>query len=326
MREKLGGGKAMDMIDIEVFIQVVERKSMNKAAGFLHISQSAVSSRIANLEMELDTVLFIRSKSGVTLTMNGRKFYSSAVKAFNMIHTGIKNMKESKEEKHVISIGITESLVHNILPSVSSIISNYPTLEWKIVTGRSKELIFQIESNELDIALINDDPILEDKDIEKTTIFEEKIMLIGPAHYSKNWKTLQYFIQESTIVLLEKGMPLRNVVENQIFKPLNIYPKKQIEVNTTELLKEFVSNGIGFTFMPLSSLWQESVVTQRQDLAKGDRRIFRVMDLEVIHPYQKCVCIYPPSVNKTISKISDLLKKELMNNIQQYKSQSEWII
>jgi DNA-binding transcriptional LysR family regulator len=75
---------------------------MNKAAGFLHISQSAVSSRTANLEMELDTMLFICSKSGVTLTMNGRKFYSSALKAFNKIHKGIKNMKESKEEKQII--------------------------------------------------------------------------------------------------------------------------------------------------------------------------------------------------------------------------------
>jgi DNA-binding transcriptional LysR family regulator len=316
----------MDMIDIEVFIQVAERRSMNKAAHILHISQSAVSLRIANLEAELDTVLFMRSKSGVSLTVNGRKFYSFGLKAFNMIHKGITNMKAQNEEKHIIKIGITESLIHNILPAVTSIINNYPALEWKIVTGRSKDLIFHIESNELDIALINDDPILEGKDIEKTTIFEEKIMLIGHAHYRKNWKSLQYFIQESSFVLLEKGMPLRNVVDNQIFKPLNIYPKKRIEVNTSELLKEFVSNGIGFTFMPLSSLWQESVVTERQDLPKGDRRIFRVMDLEVIHPYQKCVCIHPSSVNSTISKISEILKKELFNNIQQYKSQSEWII
>ncbi|MFC3883870.1 LysR family transcriptional regulator [Bacillus songklensis] len=155
----------MDLFDIEVFITVANYKSMNKASKFLHISQSAVSSRIANIEAELETTLFERSKTGVTLTLHGRKFYVSAEHVLNVMKKKTKDLKEFKARNH-ITFGITQSLSQIVLPVLSTIIHNHSSLEWKIITGRSKDLLLSTQSNEIDVAIINN-PIIKDVDIKQ---------------------------------------------------------------------------------------------------------------------------------------------------------------
>ncbi|AXI39457.1 hypothetical protein CX649_07295 [Bacillaceae bacterium ZC4] len=210
-------------------------------------------------------------------------------------------------------------------PAFFTIILGYPSIEWKILTGQSKNLVLNILSHQLDVAIINNGFILDNKEIIQTTLFEERIVLIGPVDYKKDWKSLQYFIKEAIFVLPEKGMPLRNLIENQIFTPLNIYPKKLIEVNTTELIKEFVNNGVGFSFLPLSSLWQENVVTINQDSPKiKDGRKFRIIDLEFIKPTQKFIFVNLPTHNKSINKIFNILQKEIYCNVNFYKKQHEF--
>src|SRR5262245_20791825 len=48
------------------------------AAERLHVSQSTVSSRIQTLEEQLGCTLFVRNKSGATLTPAGRQFQRHA--------------------------------------------------------------------------------------------------------------------------------------------------------------------------------------------------------------------------------------------------------
>jgi DNA-binding transcriptional LysR family regulator len=308
----------MDLFDFEVFITVAKCKSMNKAAKSLHISQSAVSSRIANIESELETTLFDRSKLGVSLSLQGRQFYSSA----NHILNKTIEFKELKSYNQ-IRIGVTQSLSHIILPVISNVIHNHSSLEWKIVTGRSKDLLFATESNEIDVAIIND-PVINNSDLEQHHLFDAKLMLIGPSDYQKNWKSIQYFIQDSTFILPEKDMPLRNLVEDQIFKPLKIYPKRVIEVNTAELMKEFVSKGNGFAFLPISVLWQDIPVKSNLTFPDMKGRVFQIMELEPIQPSQRCICIYLPSENKTIINIIKVLERELNPYISHLQSQHEF--
>lgn len=307
----------LDLFDIEVFCKVADFKSMNKAAQFLHISQSAVSTRTANLEAELGTVLFIRSKSGVSLTLSGSKFYIYAGNALKLLQSGIDHTKHSKVNKNQISIGITEPLYQSMSPSLSAIIQDHPQQEWKISTGRSKELVYEILSQQLDMAIINNSPNLENKELIQTTLFEERIMLISPSNYRKNWVSFQYFIQEGTFILVEKGLPLREIIDKQIFKPLNVYPKRVIEVNTTSLIKEFVNNGVGFTFLPLSSLWQGKAESE----SSREQRKYGIYDLQGIKPSQKYICISNlQSQNPSIAYIIKMLQQLLQQNIHIYKS------
>ena len=58
----------MTLLSYQVFKTVVEQGSFQKASEVLGITPSAVSHAVASMENELGTSLFIRSKSGITLT------------------------------------------------------------------------------------------------------------------------------------------------------------------------------------------------------------------------------------------------------------------
>ena len=59
----------------KIFYNVAKNKNITKAANKLMISQPAISKSIKNLEEQLACTLFIRNKTGVVLTEEGKMFY-----------------------------------------------------------------------------------------------------------------------------------------------------------------------------------------------------------------------------------------------------------
>ena len=65
------------MIDLDlykIFYIVAEEGNITKASEKLHISQPAVTKQIKNLENQLNTPLFIRTKRGVILNECEKKY------------------------------------------------------------------------------------------------------------------------------------------------------------------------------------------------------------------------------------------------------------
>ena len=69
-----------------IFCIAASERSFSRAAGQLYISQSAVSQCISQLESDLQTQLFVRSRRGVYLTKAGELLYQ---KVKNEDYTGM---------------------------------------------------------------------------------------------------------------------------------------------------------------------------------------------------------------------------------------------
>ncbi|MDT8388335.1 MAG: LysR family transcriptional regulator [Thiogranum sp.] len=68
----------MDIEQARTFLAITAHGSFLEAAGQLHLTQSTVSARIQRLEEELGTRLFVRNRSGASLTHSGRRFLQHA--------------------------------------------------------------------------------------------------------------------------------------------------------------------------------------------------------------------------------------------------------
>ena len=68
----------IDIRHLEYFVEVARQKSFSKAAIISHVSQSAISKMIKNLETELGTSLFNRTSKYVQLTDTGIIFLDQA--------------------------------------------------------------------------------------------------------------------------------------------------------------------------------------------------------------------------------------------------------
>ena len=67
-----------DLLTLKLFVAVVEKRSVAKAAEREHIAASAVSKRIADLEKAAGVQLFRRRHTGLELTAAGRSFLHHA--------------------------------------------------------------------------------------------------------------------------------------------------------------------------------------------------------------------------------------------------------
>ena len=64
----------MTLSQLVYVVTVAEKKSMNKAAAELFVSQPALSGAIRDLEEEIHTQIFLRSNKGIVVTAEGEEF------------------------------------------------------------------------------------------------------------------------------------------------------------------------------------------------------------------------------------------------------------
>src|SRR3546814_10555203 len=73
----------LKMRSLRVLLAVAERGSFRKAAQFLHITQPAITSTIADLEQTLGVSLFDRTPHGTVLTAHGYSLMRHAAAIFD---------------------------------------------------------------------------------------------------------------------------------------------------------------------------------------------------------------------------------------------------
>ena len=80
---------------LRAFEAAARHLNVTRAAGELHVSQSAVSHQLRALEQQLGTALFRRTGSGLVLTEAGRRLAASAGDAFRGLERGLAEIRES---------------------------------------------------------------------------------------------------------------------------------------------------------------------------------------------------------------------------------------
>lgn len=117
------------------FIKVAEFKSFSQAANVLHLSTTAVSKQIKNLENAIGEQVFLRSSRSVQLTEFGELFYHRCKALENEI-TSLDQFIESKKEepqgnlKVLVSTILSKKLILDHLPEY---MGQFPKVRLEIV-------------------------------------------------------------------------------------------------------------------------------------------------------------------------------------------------
>ena len=104
---------------IRAFVAVAQAGSFTTAASQLHLTQSAVSVLISELEAEFGLRLFDRTTRLVQLADAGRDFYPVAEKILADLHNALLNSKELVAKKRGrVSVAATPLMASILLPKV----------------------------------------------------------------------------------------------------------------------------------------------------------------------------------------------------------------
>lgn len=226
----------------KIFYVVANNKSISKGAEVLMISQPAVTQSIKNLENQLDTTLFIRTKKGITLTSEGQELYNYIKEGMNYFINGTNKLQELKNlETGTLSIGATTSITKNyLLPYIKEYTKQYPNIDIKIKNDLSTNLLKELRNGNINIVISNQ-PIKNNNDLTFKSL--------KPIHYTfiSKEKVAKENLFENKIIIQSHPSISRQIFDDYI-KKQNINLKSTIEVVSHDLLIEFTKNnqGIGF--------------------------------------------------------------------------------
>lgn len=167
----------MDINLIRTFIEITKTGSFINAAEHLHVTQTTVTARIHTLEEQLNCRLFVRNRSGASLTENGKHFISHAMQLIQVWEAARRDLPLLEGNKVSITIGAEFSLWHPLmlawLNKLKKLLSDVII---HVEIGESHTLHQKLESGLIDIILVHRPEYWAGMQVEQ--ILEEKLIMV----------------------------------------------------------------------------------------------------------------------------------------------------
>lgn len=145
----------METEQIRTFLAVAAHGSFVEAASRLNVTQSTVSSRIQGLEQYLRVRLFVRNRSGATLTAAGRQFLRHAKALMLVLERARHDVGLPSRYSASISVGARIAPREGFLPAwVGHMRQIAPELAIRSEIGFEEDLMRRAVEGTLDLALI----------------------------------------------------------------------------------------------------------------------------------------------------------------------------
>jgi DNA-binding transcriptional LysR family regulator len=150
--------KMLDMDLLETLIAIAETGGFSRAAEQVHRSQSAVSMQMKKLEQMTQRSLFVKNGRGVSLTEQGETLLNYARRIVRLQHEAVSAIQQP-DMAGSVSIGIPDDYVACFLPDLlREFAKSCPLVQVEVRCEPSDQLIEAITKNEIDLALITEQP------------------------------------------------------------------------------------------------------------------------------------------------------------------------
>jgi len=170
---------------LQYFWAVAREGSLTRAAQRLHVSQSALSVQIRQLEEQLGHSLFTRTGRSLTLTEAGRIALGYADRIFETGGELVATLKEGRRrERAVLRIGAVATLSRNFQESFVKPLLARADVELVLQSGSLGELLTRLSAHTIDLVLSNR-PVQADAEQTRhcRRIARQQVSLLGrPRH------------------------------------------------------------------------------------------------------------------------------------------------
>ncbi len=259
---------------LRTFQTVARLNSFSRAAQELHLTQPAVSAQIGALESALRIRLFERNGKTITLTEPGRIALAGA----QDIGERLAQMRRELDELGEVLAGrlqIGASMVAGVyfLPKVLAGFRDlYPEAELSLKVAPGRQIIDQIQRNELDVALVGEVAGSIDSHVAFKPILQDELIVVAPPdHPLAEAGVIQLdALAELPFVLPESHSASGESIYDQL-RAAGITLRSVIELGITGAVKHAVMAGLG-----LSIISHMAVV---RELEEGKLCSLRIADL-----------------------------------------------
>lgn len=149
----------LDLAALRSFVAVVDSGGVTKAAGLLHLTQSAVSMQVKRLEESLGRSLLTRVGRGVEPTCDGLELASLARRLLHLNDEIWQRMTTSAFEGS-LRLGVPHDIVYPQTPWIlRKFNEDHPRVQVKLVSEPSARLREMVEDGRCDVIVTTEDGV-----------------------------------------------------------------------------------------------------------------------------------------------------------------------
>ncbi|CUJ86970.1 LysR family transcriptional regulator [Shimia thalassica] len=143
----------LDVTTLRSFVAVADLGGVTKAAGFLHLTQSAVSMQLKRLEELIGVSLLDRSGRGIALTPAGEQLLGYARRMVSLNDEVIRRLTHEEFEGE-ITLGVPHDIVYPVIPrAMQQFAAAYPRVKVHLISSYTRALRSQFDKGECDLIL-----------------------------------------------------------------------------------------------------------------------------------------------------------------------------
>ena len=267
---------------LKVFQTVGLKLSYTKAANELFITQPAVSKHINELEQQLQTRLFVRNGSSISLTPSGEILMNYAHKIFKLYAQMENDLLEINNVSNgTLQIGASTTIAQYLLPGILAMFKkSYPSIDIKFINGNSEFIEQQMVAEKIDIGLV--EGISHYQQINYEFFAKDEIVLVARTNnkFLRNNEIKPDQLMSIPIILREQGSGTLEVISKALsnigisIKNLNV----EIHMDNTEGIKEYLQYADCAAFLSIHSITKE--------LKQNQLSIIEIKGLEIYREFQ----------------------------------------
>ncbi|MDR3416249.1 MAG: LysR family transcriptional regulator [Nevskia sp.] len=246
----------MDTQSLTAFIEVAESRSFSKAAERLHLSQPAISKRIATLEESLGTSLFDRVGRQVALTDAGRTLLPFARRVLQDMEDGRRALSYlSGKVGGRLSIGTSHHIgLHRLPPVLRAFTGEYPEVDLDIHFMDSEDACEAVVHGKLELGIVTL-PVQPLANLQTRVVWPDPLdVVVAPRHPLTRLKRPQLPDLASHPAVLPDEHTYTHRIVTQALQAHGVQPRIRLATNYLETLKMLVAIGLGWSVLPRSML------------------------------------------------------------------------
>lgn len=235
----------MEIYQLRTFVTVAQQGHLTQAAELLHLSQPAVTAQIKALEEEVGMPLFERTAGGVTMTRAGQELLPQAqsiLASAREIINHAKGLKGQTGGKALIGLTLTPATL-KMGEWVAALVEKYPLLDLRLQHGVTGEVLNLVRKKELDAGFyLGKNPYVNVNTVLLTNL---PFRIVIP----KNWDSRIDLTNHKDLgrlpwIGLSQFSSLSKITA-ELWRELNISPKKVAESDNLASILELVACGVG---------------------------------------------------------------------------------
>jgi LysR family transcriptional regulator for metE and metH len=250
---------------------IAEEGGPTRAAARLHLTQSAVSHQLAELEGHLGIPLFARVRRQLKLTPAGARLVDAARTLLADIARVERELHHAGTRKReVLRIAVEcFTAYHWLPPLVAAIADEYPHVEIRIVSEATREPVTALLRGSLDLALVSS-PV-RDRELVATPLFDDEwTVILAPSHPLAR-RPFVTAVELGREILFAHDAPRSDVERlRELIAAERAAMPRVVPVPLTDALVDLVKAGLGVAIM---SRWAVAPAEARGEIVT--RRLTR---------------------------------------------------